>query len=163
DPAAKGRDVVRGGIGLFNGRYLLVPTAVELQQNGITGRISRTRVNGLFLGLPRPPFILDPNDPTHTRGLLKPDISLLAPELDTPESTQASLGWTHSLATGLYLDAEAVYAKGRKEIVIRDLNFGGNGNPVRPNPTYNQINTFTNDGRSEYKAFILQVNGNLPG
>ena len=163
DPASNGQDVLRGGVGQFNGRYLLVPAGVELQQNGVTGRVSETRVNGIFLGLNQPPFILDPNDPTHTGVLLKPDISLIAPTLDTPESLQASLGWTHALKPGLYFDAEGVYSKGRKEIVVRDVNFGGNSNPIRPNPTYDQINLFTNDGHSEYKAVILQVNGNLPG
>jgi hypothetical protein len=93
DPGNNGKSVIRGGIGLFNGRYLLVPAGVELQQNGITGRVSRTRVNGLLFGLNTPPFVLDPNHPTTTGILLKPDISLLAPELDTPESTQLGLRW----------------------------------------------------------------------
>jgi hypothetical protein len=161
DPSSNGRNVFHGGVGLFNGRYLLVPAGVERQQNGVTGRVSRTRVNGALLGLNTPPFVLSPNDPTHTGVLLKPDISILAPELDTPESTQASVGWTRALTSRIFLDSSAVYAKGRKEIVIRDVNFAGNANPVRPNTTYNQINVFTNDGRSEYKALILQLNGAL--
>ena len=161
DPGNDGKSVFRAGAGLFNGRYLLVPAGVELQQNGVTGRVSHTRVNGLLFGLNAPPFVLDPNHPTTTGILLKPDISLLAPELDTPESTQASVGWTRAITPRLFFDAEGVYAKGRKEIVIRDINFGGNSNPVRLNPTYNQINMFTNDGRSEYKALILQLNGSV--
>ena len=60
----------------------------------------------------------------------------------------------HALTPHIFLDTEAVYSKGRKEIVIHDVNFGGNSNPVRPNPNYNQINEFTNDGRSEYKALV---------
>jgi hypothetical protein len=161
DPGSNGKSVFRAGVGLFNGRYLLVPAGIELQQNGVTGRVSRSRINGALLGLNFPPFILDPNNPTTTGVLLKPDISLLAPELDTPESTQASLGWTRAILPRMFFDAEAVYAKGKKEIVIHDVNFGGNANPVRPNTTYNQINMYTNDGRSEYKALILQLNGSL--
>jgi Carboxypeptidase regulatory-like domain/TonB dependent receptor-like, beta-barrel len=161
DPASNGKSVFRAGVGLFNGRYLLVPAGVERQQNGVTGRVSRTRINGALLGLNFPPFILDPNNPRATGVLLKPDISLLAPELDTPESTQASVGWTRALARRFFFDAEAVYAKGEKEIVIRDVNFGGNSHPVRPNATYNQINTYTNDGHSKYQALILQLNGSL--
>jgi hypothetical protein len=161
DPSSNGRSVFHGGVGLFNGRYLLVPAGVERQQNGVTGRVSRTRVNGALLGLNTPPFVLDPNDPTHTGVLLKPDISILAPELDTPESTQASVGWTRALTSHIFLDSSAVYAKGRKEIVVRDVNFAGNAHPVRPNTAYNQINEFTNDGRSEYRALILQLNGAL--
>lgn len=162
DTTSRGRDVIRGGIGMFNGRFLLVPASTELQQNGITGRILRTRVNGALLGLNTPPFILDPNNPRNTGVLLNPDISLLAPDLETPESVQASLGWTHGFgASRFFLDTEAVWSEGDNEIVIRDVNFGGNANPVRPNRSFNQINMYTNDGRSEYKALILRLNGTL--
>ncbi len=161
DPSGNGTDVIRGGVGLFNGRYLLVPAFTELQQNGVTGRVLRTRVNGALLGLNFPPFILDPNNPRTTGVLLNPDITLLGEDLETPESTQASLGWTHAFTPRLFLDTEGVWSKGEKEIVIRDVNFGGNANPVRLNRTYNQINMYTNDGRSEYKALILRMNGTL--
>lgn len=161
DATKDGRNVIRGGIGMFNGRYLLVPAGVERQQNGITGRVSRTRVNGVLFGLNTPPFVLDPNNPRNTGILLAPDISLLAPELDTPESVQASLGWTHALFGSFFLDVEGVWAEGDNEIIIRDVNFGGNANPVRLNRTFNQINMYTNEGRSEYKALILRLNGNL--
>ncbi len=163
DPSNKGSDVVRGGVGMFNGRFLLVPALTELQQNGITGgRISRTRVNGALLGLNFPPFILDPNNPRNTGVLLNPDISLLDPDLETPESVQASLGWTHRFgASRFFLDTEGVWAEGDNEIVIRDVNFGGNANPVRLNRSFNQINMYTNDGRSEYTALILRLNGTM--
>jgi hypothetical protein len=159
DPGNNGKNVFHGGVGLFNGRYLLVPAGVERQQNGVTGRVSLTRVNGVLFGLNTPPFVLDPNNPTTTGIALKPAISLIAPELDTPESTQGSLGWIRALTPHVFLDTEAVYSKGRKEIVIHDVNFGGNSHPVRPNTAYDQINEYTNDGRSEYKALILQLNG----
>ncbi|HYO17008.1 MAG TPA: TonB-dependent receptor, partial [Thermoanaerobaculia bacterium] len=161
DPANNGRNVFRGGVGLFNGRYLLVPAGIERQQNGFSGRVSRTRVNGALLGLNVPPFVLDPNNPTTTGILLNPDISLLAPELDTPESIQASVGWTRNLWGSFFADVEAVYSEGDNEIIIRDVNFGGNANPVRPNRAFNQINMYTNEGRSEYRALILRLNGNL--
>ncbi|MFL6202600.1 MAG: TonB-dependent receptor domain-containing protein [Thermoanaerobaculia bacterium] len=163
DPSSNGRDVFRAGVGMFNGRYLLVPALTELQQNGFRGgRITRTRVNGLLFGLNTPPFVLDPNNPTKTGIALNPDISLMAPELETPESVQASAGWTHGFGVSrFFLDTEAVYSEGDNEIVIRDVNFGGNASPVRLNRSYNQINMYTNEGRSEYKALILRLNGTM--
>ncbi len=162
DPSANGGNVIRVGVGLFNGRYLLVPAFTELQQNGVTGRLLRTRLNGALLGLNVPPFVLDPNNPRNTGVLLAPDITLLAPDLETPESVQASLGWTHRFgASRFFLDTEGVWAEGDNEIVIRDINFNGNSNPTRPIRTYNQVNMYTNDGRSEYKALILRLNGTL--
>jgi hypothetical protein len=163
DMEGDGKHVLRGGAGLFTGRYLLIPALVELQQNGLSGRVTRQNLNGALLGLP-PAFWLDPANPTTTGIPLPPDISLLASQLDAPEALQVTLGYTTPIArTGLFFDAEAIYVDGDDEIVIRDTNFGGNANPVRFDPTFNQINTFTNDGHSEYKALVLAVNGTLLG
>lgn len=163
DVANNGRHVLRGGVGLFTGRYLLVPSLIELQQNGESGRVTQQRLNGAILGLP-PIFFLDPDDPFNTGIPLLPDISLLAEQLDAPQATQVTLGWTTPLGrSGLFFDAEAIYVEGDDEIVIRDTNFGGNDDPVRPNPDWNQINRYTNEGRSEYRALVLGVNGILRG
>lgn len=158
DATGDGKLVARGGAGLFTGRYLLVPNFTELQQNGETGRKIQQRV--ALPGLP-----IDPNNPFNT-GYLVPskDITIMDDTLVAPESTQVSLGLTAKLgATGLYADLEGVYIEGRKEIMNRDTNWGGNANPVRPDSRYGQVNTYTNDGRSEYKALTLSVNGNLKG
>ena len=161
DPSGNGSTVVRGGFGRFTGRYLLIPAITELQQNGITGRLFVTRVNGLLYGLPA--FALDPNNPTTTGLPLKSAITLLARTFDAPQSDQASLGFTQRLgSTGLFFGAEALYVKGTNEIVVRDTNY--DGNPlVRPDPTWDQINTYTNEGHSRYKALIFSLNGTLPG
>ncbi|MGA7615344.1 MAG: TonB-dependent receptor [Thermoanaerobaculia bacterium] len=162
DLAGNGANVIRGGVGKFIGRFILVPAFTELQQNGETGRLLITRVNGLLFGLPA--FALDPAHPTTTGIPLKPQITLLDSTFVSPESTQTSLGYTMRLGhTGLYLDAEGIYAEGTKEIVVRDTNWGGNSNPVRPNANYDQINTYTNQGHSVYKAAVLSLNGTLPG
>lgn len=166
DVSGTGRALARGGWGRFTGRYLLVPAFVELQQNGESGRKLFTRVNGALYGLP-PAFWLDPKNPQNTGLLLKPQIALLASTFDSPEADQATLGFMVRLGnTGLFFDTEATWVKGSKEIVVRDTNFVGNknyvaGKPIRINPAYDQINTYTNDGRSEYKAVTFSVNGTI--
>ena len=146
--------------GIFTGRYLLVPLFTELQQNGITGRITYTNANGALLGFPQ--FTLDPNNPQNTGIRSKPAIGLLAPELKAPQSTQATLGFTTRLGkTGLYADVEGVYMKGRDEIAVRDVNWSGNATHTRPITAYDQVNEYTNDGRSEYKAARLQPERNI--
>ena len=153
-------NVLRGGAGRFTGRFLLVPALTELQQNGETGRVTYTRVNGALFGIPS--LALDPNNPRTTGIPSKPAIALLAPNLVSPESTQASLGYTMKLGESrLYLDTEAIYVKGEKEIVIRDVNWSGNATHVRPNTAYDQINMYTNDGRSRYRAFVVSLNGSV--
>jgi hypothetical protein len=170
DVQGNGAHVVRGGVGLFTGRFLLVPAHVELQQNGFTGRIIQQRVNGLLLGLPQ--FTLDPANPASTGFPLARDANRIDDSFVSPRSTQVTAGYTVKLGpTGLFADFEGVYVKGRDEIIIRDLNWRGNESPLcavsaalcRPTTTFNQINAYTNDGRSEYKAFVVSVNGTVKG
>ena len=167
DPASNGKNVIRGGVGLFTGRFLLVPSFAELQQNGITGRVIGQRVNGALLGLPA--FALNPANPKNTGLPLKVAITLLDKSYVNPQATQATLGWTTKLGgTGLYFDLEGVYVKGKNEIIVRDKNFAGNavvaaGGAARPNTAYDQINTYTNEGHSEYKAAIASINGTIKG
>jgi len=167
DMSDNGTRILRGGIGMFTGRYLLVPSFTELQQNGETGRQTRQNLSGwllcLTLGIPiaQCPFPpIDPADPANSGVPLGLDISLLEDNLEAPESWQASLGLTQRIgSTGLFFDIEGLYAEGKNELFTRDKNWNGNDDPTRPNPAYNQINTYTNDGHSEYMALIASVNG----
>jgi len=162
-----GKSVLRGGAGIFTGRYLLVPSFAELQQNGETGRIARQNISGwllcLSLGIPLevcpfPP--LNPLDPANSGVALPVDATLLEDSLEAPESWQASVGFTQRIGgTGLYVDFEALYSEGDKEIFVRDTNWNGNADPTRPNSSWNQINMYTNDGHSEYFAGIISLNG----
>jgi hypothetical protein len=158
DVAGNGQYVVRGGAGIFTGRYLLIPALQELQYNGVTGRKLMSRVNGILYGIPA--LALDPANPMTTGIPLKLDINLIDAELEAPEATQATLGFTTRLGqSNLYFDAEGIYIDGDKEIVVRDVNYNPATPLVRPNASYNQINKYTNDGHSEYKALVLALNG----
>lgn len=163
DLFGNGTNVIRGGAGKFTGRYLLVPALTELQGNGVTGRVTYTRLNGLLFGLPA--LALDPANPTTTGIQSKPAISLLSPDYHNPEATQASVGYTMKLGSSrLYLDTEAIYVKGEDEIVIHDVNWNGNAAPAnarRPFAPYDQVNMYENLGRSEYKALVFALNGNI--
>ena len=170
DVSGDGGSVVRGGVGSFAGRYLLVPSFVEQQQNGFTGRTAYTRLDGLFVcvtfGIPPAycPFSrLNPADPEHTGVLLAPNIAYLKSSLEAPEATQASLGFTQRLgSTGLFLGIDGVWVEGDDEIVVRDVNFKGNAaGGGRPNAAYAMVNKYTNEGRSEYQALMLTLNGTI--
>jgi len=170
DVTGNGRHVVRGGAGVFTGRFLLVPAHIELQQNGHTGLIIQQRINGLLLGLPA--FALDPANPATTGLPLTRDSGRIANTFDNPWSTQVTAGYTVRLGnTGLFADFEGVWVKGHDEAIIRDVNWLGNtatgcniaAANCRPNKGFNQINVYSNDGRSEYKAFVTTVSGAIKG
>jgi len=170
DLKGDGRHVVRGGLGMFTGRFLLVPAHIETQQNGYTGRIIQQRINGALLGLPA--FALDPNNPTTTGLPLTRDSGRIDDRFVNPYSTQATAGYAFRLGnSGLVADFEGIYVKGNDEIIIRDKNWLGNtatgcnvaAVACRPNKSFNQINYYTNEGRSEYKAFVSSLTGMLQG
>ncbi|MEI6666794.1 MAG: TonB-dependent receptor [Acidobacteriota bacterium] len=165
DVDGTGRNVVRGGAGIFTGRFLLVPSHTEIQQNGVTGRITQQRVNGAVLGLPAA-YWLDPANPTTTGVPAKIDIALLSQDYVAPQATQATFGWTSRMGkTGLYFDTEFIYVKGTNEVALTDKNWRGNANVAlgRPNTSYNQMNVYTNEGHSDYKAWVASLNGTLKG
>jgi hypothetical protein len=160
DLRGDGTNVLRGGAGIFTGRFLLVPALTELQQNGITGRVTYTRINGALFGLPA--LALDPANPTTTGIPSKPSITLLGKDYSNPESKQLSLGYTMKLGSSrLFLDTEAVYVEGDDEITIHDINWNGNALRTRPIAQYDQVNVYDNSGRSEYQALVLALNGNI--
>ena len=184
DVSGDGSGVLRGGLGRFTGRYLLVPSFVELQQNGETGRPLFARVNGALywplcpsLGITDPAVCalvfpaLDPNNTTTTGILSKPQIALMDTTLDAPQADQATVGFTMKLGhSNLFVDLEGVYVEGDEEITVRDRNFTlvqnastGRYSVVRPNTSYDQVNVYANEGRSKYKALVASLNGTLSG
>jgi hypothetical protein len=164
DVSGDGRNVVRGGAGIFTGRFLLVPTHIERMQNGFTGLIVQQRLSGLAIGIPA--LAINAASPSTTGIALPRDANRNADSFVNPSSKQLTGGYTMRLgSTGLFADFEGVYVKGDNEIIIRDLNFKGNALATtgRPNTAFNQINAYTNEGRSTYKAFITSLNGTVKG
>jgi hypothetical protein len=165
DVTGQGNHVVRGGVGLFYGRFLLVPAFSELQQNGFSGRITQQRWSSLLFG--NLSALLNPAN-LGGSGIPLPRAAVrLADSFENPKATQVSAGYTVKLGgSGLYADFEGIYVKGDDEIIVRDMNFCGNAAGVygcRLNPAWASINTYTNDGHSEYKAFVASINGTLKG
>jgi hypothetical protein len=163
DVTGGGRHVIRAGAGLFTGRMLLVPAHVENLQNGFTGWIIQQRLSGIAVGAPA--LAIDPAHPSTTGIALPRDAASLSPDFHSPYAAQATAGYTVKLGTtGLFADFEGIFVRGYDEVILRDTNFKGNAaGGGRPNPAYNHINLYTNEGRSTYKAFVTSLNGTLKG
>jgi hypothetical protein len=165
DILGDGSNVVRGGAGVFTGRFLLVPAFSELQQNGYTGRIVQQRWSSLLFGNLSAP--LNPANPANTGIPLARDAVRLSDSFVNPQARQVTAGYTVKLGTtGLFADFEGVYVSGVNEIIVRDTNFCGNARGVygcRLNSAFAQINSYTNEGHSRYVAFVASVNGTLRG
>ncbi len=140
-----------------------MPAHSELQRNSYSGYITQQRVNGALIGFPT--LALDPNNPQNTGIALPYDATRIDDELVNPFATQFTAGYAVRLwNTGLYADFEGIYVKGDDEIVLQDQNWPGNGVAGgRPDKTRTFIDTYTNKGRSEYKAFVSSINGTIKG
>jgi hypothetical protein len=165
DVRGDGSHVVRGGAGVFTGRFLLVPPFSELQQNGYTGRVIQQRWSSLLFG--NVSALLNPASPATTGIPLARDAVRLADSFVNPQSRQVTAGYTVRLGrTGLFADFEGIYVKGVDEVIVRDANFCGNAAGrygCRLNPAFAQINTYTNEGHSRYVAVVASLNGTLKG
>jgi hypothetical protein len=140
-----------------------VPAHIERMQNGYTGLIIQQRLSGIAVGVPG--LALSAASPSTTGIALPRDANRNADSFVNPYSQQVSGGYTFKLgSTGLFADLEGIYVKGSDEIIIRDLNWKGNAaGGGRPNSSFNQINAYTNEGRSDYQAFVASVNGTMKG
>ena len=158
--------MLRGGVGIFTGRFLLVPAHIELQQNGFTGRIIQQRLNGAVDRRPR----------TLARSRTIPSTTGIALPRDagrdcrfpfvnpTRNAGDRRLHRCVSARTGLFADFEGIYVKGDDEIIIRDVNWRGNADAVAVRTRRSTRSTATrNEGRSTYKAFVASVNGTIKG
>jgi hypothetical protein len=165
DILGDGSNVVRGGAGVFTGRFLLVPPFSELQQNGFTGRVVQQRWSSLLFG--NVSALLNPASPSTTGIPLARDAVRLDDSFVNPTARQVTAGYTFKLgSTGLFADFEGVYVKGVDEVIVRDTNFCGNARGVygcRLNTAFAQINSYTNEGHSRYLAFVTSINGTLRG
>jgi hypothetical protein len=165
DILGDGSNVVRGGAGIFTGRFLLVPAFVEQQQNGFTGRVVQQRWSSLLFG--NFSALLDPRNPTTTGIALARDAGRLSDSFVNPQATQVTTGYTVRLGTsGVFADFEGIYVRGTDEIIIRDINYCGDAAGrygCRINTSFGQINAYTNDGYSRYLAFVASLNGTLRG
>jgi len=163
DVTGNGRHVVRAGAGIFTGRLLLVPAHIERMQNGFTGLIIQQRLSGIAIGAPA--LAINPASPTTTGIALPRDAARNSDSFVNPYARQVTGGYTVKIgSSGLFADFEGIYVNAKDEVIIRDLNWKGNAvGGGRPNPSFNQINAYTNEGRSEYKAFVTSLNGTLKG
>jgi hypothetical protein len=112
-----------------------------------------------------PALAIDPANPSTTGIALPRDAARNGDRFVNPYSEQVTGGYTVKIGrSGLFADFEGIYVKGEDEVIIRDLNFKGNAaGGGRPNPSFNQINAYTNEGRSTYKAFVTSLNGTITG
>ena len=168
-PGGTGRDVVRGGIGLFYGRTPTLLFASQVQENGIFPNYGRVIVepgDSGFVQLGEP--IPNQSPPLDTI----PSTSYLNPDFQDAETMRLNLGYERQLGTAWSAGVDVIYAEGENlqrnfddnaQIESRD-EFGRpiySDDPVNPNLA--TIFVRRSNGESEYTAVTLKVNRRWSG
>lgn len=160
----EGKDVFRGGIGLFYGRTPSLIFASQVQQNGLFPNFGRLNVGPgdigfVPLGTPidneNPPLDA-PNSPAY-----------VDPSFEDAETLRFNFGYERELGNNWAASFDAVYAEGEKlqsnvELNRTLLGLDEFGRPfysgTRPDSEFNEIFTRQSIGESEYTALTFKVN-----
>lgn len=145
DPTNDGRTVIRGGYGRYYDQVFL---NVILFSRLLDGSLETTTlfrpgfpdpfVGGLGIPLPNPP----------------PTIFRFQDDLETPYTDTVSVGFEREIAPDIAVSADGVFARGRNQLALIDVNYAGPGVPRR-DPDFTQINEIQAEGRMNYRALQL--------
>ncbi|HEX9160169.1 MAG TPA: carboxypeptidase regulatory-like domain-containing protein [Thermoanaerobaculia bacterium] len=149
DPFADGKQQVRGGVGVFQGRAPYVWISNGYGGSGIdTVTLQCNSPNGIPAGNCTTPFIADPNAQPRNfpPGTAAPQISITDPNLKFPSVMRSTLGYDRELFWGIRGTAELLYSKTLEDIYYFNENFVQNGtSPLDGRPTYKRISTKVSD------------------
>ena len=143
DPNGTGKQQLRGGIGVFQGRAPYVWIS-----NGYGGTGIETQILSCNTPACTTPFIADPN--TQRRdfppGSAAPQISITDPDFKFPRILRSTLGYDRELWGGVRGTAELLYSKTQEDIFYYNMNWKQTGvSPLDGRPTYSRISTKVSD------------------
>jgi hypothetical protein len=143
DPLADGKQQIRGGIGIFQGR-----TPFVWISNGYGGTgIATTSLSCLPPSCMPPNFNPDPNaQPRNLGSGAVPSIAVTDPNFRFPRIFRGTLGYDRDLWWGIRGTAEVLYSKTQKDIFYYNVNFVQTGtSPLDGRPTYSRVSTAVGD------------------
>jgi hypothetical protein len=143
DPTAEGKQQIRGGIGIFQGRAPFVWIS-----NGYGGTgIETTSLACLTPTCTPPAFNPDPNaQPRNLGAGAVPSISMTDPNFRFPRILRSTLGYDRELWWGVRGTAELLYSKTQEDVFYFNVNKVQNGtSPLDGRPTYTTRSTVIGD------------------
>ncbi len=163
DVNGNGKQVLRGGVGMFYDNTPTLLTANALLANGV--RV--VQVTAYCDSGECPDF---PNRLASMGDLSggRPNIYVFDPNFENPETLRMSLGYEQEVAADFSLGIDLIYSQTRNLERKQDQNLAPNGGVddaglptynTRANyPDFNEIIMFKSDARANYKALILKAN-----
>jgi len=166
DPRADGKQQVRGGIGVFQGRAPYVWISNSYGNTGVEGS---ALVKTCIAPTCAPPsFNPDVTQQSHLDNVAGavPSIALTDPNFRFPRVLRSTLGYDRDLWWGIKGTAEVLYSKTLSDVYYRNVNWAQSGvSPLDGRPTYSRIASnigdtvlLSNTGMGKEVTETLQLN-----
>lgn len=163
DPQANGKQQIRGGIGVFQGKAPYVWVSNAYSNTGIT----ITSLGCVAPSCTPPAFNADPNaQPRNLGAGAVPSIAVTDPNFKMPRVLRSTLGYDRDLWWGIKGTAELVYSKTLEDIFYTNVNYTQTGtSPLDGRPIYTKVAKtlgdsilLTNTNKGNSLAETLQLN-----
>jgi hypothetical protein len=161
-----GKQQLRGGVGVFQGRTPFVWISNNYGNTGI-----ETVLKGCTTAACMPAFNPDPNTQSRLDGVAgaTQDIALSDPDLQFPRVLRSTLGYDRELPWGIRGTVEALYSMTQEDIFYQNINKVRVGSsPLDGRPTYASIATafgnayfLTNTNKGNELTETLQLSKNF--
>lgn len=146
DPGGKGRDVLRGGFGIYYGNIQTLQNFNELRD------LAQCNVS---LNNPSYPNPYGSGTAAQFCSTAAPIVTVLAPNIQNPYSEQTSLGYSRQVSPNLSINIDGLYTHTLRDYRVFDLNYPYSG--ARPLTTWNQILQHAPEGAAKYGALFVRV------
>src|SRR4029077_17602694 len=143
DPFASGKQQLRGGVGIFQGRTPFVWISNAYGNTGIEQAVLTCDPPGCT----PPAFNPDPNAQSHSLGSgSSPSIALVDPHFRFPRILRTTLGDDRDLCWGIRGPAEVLWSKTQEDIYYYNVDEVQTGtSPLDGRPTYSQVSKTVHD------------------
>lgn len=147
DMLGNGRDVVRGGYGIYYNN-------IQTLQN-FSERQNLAQCN-IVISNPSYPDPFQGQSPSSFCSTAPPNVTVLAPNFANPYSQQANIGYSHQFSSSLALQVDGVYTHTLRDFRIVDLNYP-DANGIRPLPAWGEILQHASIAQANYKALYVRA------
>lgn len=161
DPSGKGRQVIRGGAGIY---YNFIETELmEAEElNFVACPITLVTSASNPLSYPTPYS----GNASQYCSKAPPNVTIISPQMRNPYQFQFTAGYSRQLGTNLAISVDGVYTRGLRDYKEYDLNYPLlNGVPSiqgkRPYSNFTQIDQIRPTGSSNYRALYVKLEKRL--
>ena len=149
DPFRNGRDVIKGGFGIY---YNNIQTLLNFAER------ENLAVCNIIISNPSYPDPFNGQSPTSFCSTAPPNVTVLAQNYRNPYAEQFNIGYSHQFTNDFAIVVSGVYEHLFHDFRLFDLNLADPVTGVRPLTAWGAILQQQPTAQAKYKAFFVQAN-----